>query len=366
MCDLTFYRGKRVLITGHTGFVGSWLCHLLVNLGSKVSGYSLNPPTEPNLFSICGIAAKINSVYGDIRDYEKLKIIFDELKPEIVLHLAAQPIVRDSYKIPHYTYETNVMGTINLLECIRTAEIPPLSVVNVTTDKVYQNNEWLWGYRENEPLNGFDPYSNSKSCSELVTDSYKNSFFSDGKVAVSTARAGNIIGGGDFAKDRIIPDCIKAVQKNKKIIVRNPYSIRPYQHVLDAACAYLLIAQNQYENYRYADCYNIGPDEQDCLSTGALAQLFCEYWGTGSQWQSIAEANSSPEACFLRLDCSKIKSVLGWKPRWNIHTAIAKTVEWTKAYFANANITEIMDRQIAEFLDIQEYLHVRKYERITG
>ena len=242
---LNFYKGKRVFVTGHTGFKGSWLCKILANAGAQVTGYSLNPPTNPNLFEIANIEGDIKSVIGDIRDFDLLKKAFDEAQPEIVLHLAAQPIVRDSYKMPAYTYETNVMGTVNILECVRQSDCVK-SFLNVTTDKVYENKEWQWGYRENEPLDGFDPYSNSKSCSELVTHSYKNSFFADGRVAISTARAGNVIGGGDFANDRIIPDCVRALEKGEDIIVRNPHSTRPYQHVLEPLFAYLMIAKAQY------------------------------------------------------------------------------------------------------------------------
>ena len=244
--DPEFYRGKRVFVTGHTGFKGSWLCKMLLMAGAEVTGYSLQPPTQPNLFSIAGVEGKMHSIIGDIRDFDALKAAFDAAQPDIVLHLAAQPIVRDSYKDPRHTYETNVMGTVNLLECVRLAQQQgraPRSVLNVTTDKVYHNNEWAWGYRENEPLDGFDPYSNSKSCSELATHSYINSFFADKTVAVSTARAGNVIGGGDFANDRIIPDCVRAMAAGRKIGVRNPYSTRPYQHVLEPLAAYLLIAQ---------------------------------------------------------------------------------------------------------------------------
>ena len=231
MVDLSFYKNKRVFVTGHTGFKGSWLCRILVNAGAIVTGYSLEPPTEPNLFSLADVAGRMTHVIGDIRDMEALKAAFDKAQPEIVLHLAAQPIVRDSYKDPRYTYETNVMGTVNLLECVRMSS-GVKSVLNVTTDKVYHNNEWCWGYREDEPLDGFDPYSNSKSCSELVTHSYINSFFAGSETAVSTARAGNVIGGGDFANDRIIPDCVRAMAAGKTIGVRNPWSTRPYQHVL--------------------------------------------------------------------------------------------------------------------------------------
>ena len=243
--SLDFYNGKKIFVTGHTGFKGAWLCRILIDAGAVVTGYSLEPQTNPSLFSMAGIEDKMNSIYGDIRDYEQLEQTYKSADPEIVFHLAAQPIVRDSYKEPRYTYETNVMGTVNLLECVRGSSTVK-SVLNVTTDKVYLNNEWDWGYRENDPLDGFDPYSNSKSCSELVTHSYKNSFFADSNVAVSTARAGNVIGGGDFANDRIIPDCVRAMAAGLPIHVRNPYSTRPYQHVLEPLAAYLLVAQKQY------------------------------------------------------------------------------------------------------------------------
>lgn len=269
----------------------------------------MDPPTDPNLFSLAGLNDRMTTVIGDIRDLESMEKAFDKAQPEIVLHLAAQPIVRDSYKDPRYTYETNVMGTVNILECVR--KYPSVrSFLNVTTDKVYHNNEWVWGYRENEPLDGFDPYSNSKSCSELVTHSYKNSFFADGYTAISTARAGNVIGGGDFANDRIIPDCVRAVEAGKKIGVRNPYSTRPYQHALEPLFAYLMIAQKQYEDGKYAGWYNVGPDEMDCVTTGQLVDLFCQKWGNGLSWENQAEKNAPHEANFLKLDCSKIKSTL--------------------------------------------------------
>ena len=308
--DFEFYRGKRVFVTGHTGFKGTWLCRILVQTGAIVTGYSLPAPTNPNLFELAGLEGKMTSVIGDIRDMDKLKAAFDAAQPEIVLHLAAQPIVRDSYKDPAYTYETNVMGTVNILECVRNSNCVR-SFLNVTTDKVYHNNEWEWGYRENEPLDGFDPYSNSKSCSELVTHSYKNSFFADGKVAISTARAGNVIGGGDFANDRIVPDCVRAMKDGRDIIVRNPHSTRPYQHVLEPLFAYLMIAQKQYEDGSYAGWYNVGPDECDCVTTGELVDLFCNTWGDGAKWINQAEANAPHEANFLKLDCSKIKRTFG-------------------------------------------------------
>lgn len=347
--DLAFYKGKRVLVTGHTGFKGAWLCRILTGAGAIVTGYSLEPPTTPALFSLAGLEGKMTSVIGDIRDFDRFFAAFRTAQPELVLHLAAQPIVRDSYKDPAYTYETNVMGTVNMLECVRRTNCVR-SVLNVTTDKVYHNNEWVWGYREEEPLDGFDPYSNSKSCSELVTHSYKESFFADGRVAISTARAGNVIGGGDFANDRIIPDCVRAVKEGKRILVRNPHSTRPYQHVLEPLLAYLMIVQRQYEDGKFAGWYNVGPDECDCITTGELVDLFCRTWGEGAAWENKAEPNAPHEANFLKLDCSKLKSVFGWRPRWHMAQVVEKTVEWTRVWLEGGNIPAVMDRQIAEYM----------------
>lgn len=348
MLDLEFFNGKRVFVTGHTGFKGSWLCHILAKAGAEVTGYSLPAPTNPSLFEIAEIERDVHSVMGDMRDMEALKKAFDAAAPEIVLHLAAQPIVRDSYRDPRYTYETNVMGTVNLLECVRLADWPIRSVLNVTTDKVYHNNEWEWGYRENDPLDGFDPYSNSKSCSELVTHSYKNSFFAKGTVAVSTARAGNVIGGGDFANDRIIPDCIRAAKEKKAIIVRNPHSTRPYQHVLEPLRAYLMIAQKQYEDVGFAGYYNVGPDDCDCVTTGALVDLFCHAWGDGQNWENRA-VGGPHEANFLKLDCSKLKTVFGWQAQWHITDAVENTVAWTRTWLAGEDVRAEMDREIEAF-----------------
>lgn len=335
------------MVTGHTGFKGAWLCKLLSMAGAEVTGYSLLPPTEPSLFQLANIEQEVNSVIGDIRDLAALQQVFEKQQPEIVLHLAAQPIVRDSYKEPVYTYETNVMGTVNILECVRKSSWVK-SFLNVTTDKVYLNKEWNWGYRENEELDGFDPYSNSKSCSELVTHSYKNSFFADGRVAISTARAGNVIGGGDFAHDRIVPDCIRAAITGQDIVVRNPFSTRPYQHVLEPLAAYLMIAARQYEDIKFAGYYNVGPDDVDCFQTGALVDLFVSKWGAGLNW--IDEYDGGPhEANFLKLDCSKLKAVFGWKPRWNLDMAIEKTVEWAKAWQNSEDVNDVMERQIKEF-----------------
>lgn len=350
MLDLSFYRNKRVMVTGHTGFKGTWLCRMLVNAGAVVTGYSLAPSGEPNLFSLAGIERRISHVIGDIRDFEHLKGVFEQAKPEIVLHLAAQPIVRDSYREPHYTYETNVMGTVNVMECVRQNSCVK-SFVNVTTDKVYYNHEWCWGYREDEPLDGFDPYSNSKSCSELVTHCYKNSFFQNKGPAVSTARAGNVIGGGDFAKDRIIPDCVRAMAAGQKIGVRNPFSTRPYQHVLEPLVVYLMIAEKQYKNSRFAGYYNVGPDDCDCVTTGELVDLFCKYWGENAVWENQAEDNAPHEANFLKLDCSKIKATFGWKPRWHIDECMKRICQFSKIWLAGGDIPAEMDKEIEEFLE---------------
>ena len=350
MLDLSFYKGKKVFVTGHTGFKGSWLCRVLTRAGAVVTGYSQTPSTEPSLFELAKIDEGMTSVIGDIRDLSSLKRAFDEAQPEIVLHLAAQPIVRDSYKDPVYTYETNVMGTVNILECVRQSECVR-SFLNVTTDKVYLNREWEWGYRENEMLDGFDPYSNSKSCSELVTHSYKNSFFADGRVAISTARAGNVIGGGDFANDRIIPDCVRAALDKRDIIVRNPHSTRPYQHVLEPVMAYLMIAEAQYKDINFADYYNVGPNETDCLTTGELAACFCESWGN-SQGYTVLNKEGPHEAKFLKLDCTKIKTVFGWSPKWSAKTAVEKTVEWTKSWASGEDCGLKLDEQIDEFFKV--------------
>ena len=345
--DLSFYKGKKVLLTGHTGFKGSWMTVMLVNAGAEVIGYSTCSKTETRLFDLCGIKDQIIHIKGDVRDLSHLIDVFHEYEPEIVIHMAAQPIVRDSYADPVGTYETNVMGTVNVCEAVRqTSSVK--SFLNVTTDKVYENKEWEWGYRENEPLDGYDPYSNSKSCSELVTHSYKSSFL-NGMVAVSTARAGNVIGGGDFANDRIIPDCVRAAIKGQNIIVRNPFSTRPYQHVLEPIFAYLMIAAIQYQDSKYASYYNVGPDDRDCFQTGALVDLFVKHWGNDLKW--INKYDGGPhEANFLKLDCSKLKSVFDWHPRWDLETAIIKVVEWSKAWNEGNPVRPIMDQQIREYI----------------
>lgn len=343
-----FFEGKNILITGHTGFKGSWISEILVNWKANVSGFSLTPPTEPNLFTLLKLNSKMNSIIGDIRDLNKLKEVFDEVNPEIVIHMAAQPLVRESYENPVYTYETNVMGTVNICECVRDSNSVK-SFLNVTTDKVYENKEKQEGYTEDEKLDGYDPYSNSKSCSEIITHSYNNSFFKELNIPTSTARAGNVIGGGDFAKDRIIPDCVKSALNNENIIIRNPYSTRPYQHVLEPLNVYLTIIKKQYEDITYSGYYNVGPDDEDCVSTGDLATLFCEKWGENLKWVNKSENNAPHEANFLKLDSTKIKNTFNWQSKWGIEEAIIKTVEWTKAYSNNENIILCTDNQIDEF-----------------
>jgi CDP-glucose 4,6-dehydratase len=345
--NLNFYKNKKVLITGHTGFKGTWMCHVLLQAGADITGYALEPPTIPSLFKQVNTAENIHSIYGDIRDRAFLIKTIQNLKPDIIFHMAAQPLVRRSYKEPANTYETNVMGTVNILEALRIA--PSVrSYVNVTTDKVYENREWLWGYRENDNLCGFDPYSNSKSCSELVTVSYRNSFFSSiDASSVSTARSGNVIGGGDYAEDRIIPDCVRAVQAGKPVTVRNPRSVRPYQHVLDCLSGYLLLAEKQCAGKSFEGSYNFGPDESSCVSTGKLVALFCNCWGPEASWET--QEDSGPhEANFLKLDCSKAKAALGWKPRWDIKTAVEKTVEFPKAA-SDRERTVCLEGQIREY-----------------
>lgn len=343
---MSFYKNKRVFITGHTGFKGSWLVTILKREGAIITGYSLNPPTTPSLFDVANVADGITSIIGDVRDFDSLKRAFDEAQPEIVMHLAAQPIVRDSYRIPRETYETNVMGTVNILECVRLSKTVK-SFLNVTTDKVYENNEVGVAFTEDMPLDGYDPYSNSKSCSELVTHSYKSSFFADGRVAISTARAGNVIGGGDFAPDRIIPDCVRAVLSNATLKLRNPNSTRPYQHVLEPLFAYLEICKKQYEDNSFAGYYNVGPLERDCLTTGELVSCFDKAWG-GLNY--VYENDNGPhEANFLKLDCKKIREVLGVEPCWTAQTAVEKVCQWSKVYMEKGNLNKVMNDQIEEY-----------------
>jgi len=344
---LDFYKNKKVFLTGHTGFKGTWLCRILLQAGAAITGYALEPPTVPSLFIQTKTKKDIHSVIGDIRDKKTLIKAVTKTKPDIVFHLAAQPIVRLSYREPVSTYETNVMGTVNILEALRLISSVK-SFVNVTTDKVYENTERDCGYRENENLCGYDPYSNSKSCSELVTYSYRNSFFNNENTpAISTARSGNVIGGGDYAEDRIIPDCIRAVTGKKEINVRNPHSIRPYQHVLECLYGYLILAEKQYSDKTFQGAYNFGSDDESCVTTGDLAGLFCATWGSNATWR-IQGDDGPHEANFLKLDCSKAKAELNWNPSWNIKKAVEKTVEFAKINTDEERV-KCIDRQIKEY-----------------
>jgi CDP-glucose 4,6-dehydratase len=346
MINPQFWQQKRVFLTGHTGFKGSWLCKILETLGAEVTGYALAPQSPPNLFEICRPNAR--SVTGDIRDYDALSGALSSFKPQIVVHMAAQPLVLDSYRRPRYTYDVNVMGTVNLLESVRQTDSVK-SVLNVTTDKVYLNRERAEGYKEDEKLDGYDPYSNSKSCSELVTSSYIKSFFAPAGIAVSTARSGNVIGGGDFAENRLVPDCARALSESKTILIRNPHSVRPYQHVLDTLFAYLLIAERQYSDISLAGAYNVGPGEKDSATAGVLADMFCAAWGDGARWETVNVENPH-EAGLLTLDGEKIKNTLGWQPRWAIEQAVTETAKWYRAYYNDEDFNTVMARQINKFV----------------
>lgn len=347
------YKGRKVLITGHTGFKGSWLCILLNKLGADIYGYALEPPTTPSLFNEAKIEEFITSFIGDVRDYKMLSEIIKKIQPEIVIHMAAQPLVRESYKIPIETYSINIMGTVHLLEaCRHTKSVK--AIVNVTTDKCYENKEWNWGYRENEPMGGYDPYSSSKGCSELVTSSYRNSYFNPSKysehgVGLASARAGNVIGGGDWAEDRLIPDFIRAISKGKVVNIRSPYAIRPWQHVLEPLTGYLTLAEKLFsEGPLYSQGWNFGPDDKDAKNVEWITKIICSLWGNGASYE--IDTNPQPhEANYLKLDCSKAKAELGWIPRWNIGTTLDSIVKWNKAFLSGENIRIITERQIEDY-----------------
>ncbi len=338
-----FWCGKSVFVTGHTGFTGAWLCEILRFLGANVIGYALQC-TSGSAYDLLNIDDEITSIINDVRYYEMLQSAFDKAKPEIVFHLAAQPLVLDAYERPAYTFETNVCGTVNLLESVRHSNCVK-SVVIITTDKVYKNNEWAYGYRENDTLGDSEPYAASKACAEIVSESYAATFLRQKNIPLSTARAGNVIGGGDVSANRIIPDCIRAAKNNEPIAVRNKYSVRPYQHVLEPLFAYLLIARKQCADSKYAGQYNIGPNERDCVTTAEIADIFCSSWGN-VEWLDKSKPRAPHESGLLKLDCSKMRSVFGWESLWNITTTVQKTVEWEKAENKKA-ITEL---QISEYL----------------
>jgi len=356
--DKTFWKGKRVFLTGHTGFKGSWLCLWLHSLGAQVYGYALPPPTTPSLFELCDIDNIVQSTVADVRDREALKKTMCSAQPEIVIHMAAQPLVRDSYKIPVETYEINVMGTVHLLEAVRACTTVK-AVINITTDKCYENKEWVWGYRENEPLGGYDPYSNSKACSELVTLAYRSSYFNPKDyavhgVAVASARAGNVIGGGDWATDRLIPDCVRALVKAERIIIRSPQAIRPWQHVLEPLNGYLTLAQKLYtDGPRYAGAWNFGPDDNDAQPVEWLLKSLCSKWGDNASYE-IDKGEHPHEAHYLRLDCSKAKQELGWRSKWILDKAIDSIVEWTRAYKQGQDVKKICLKQIEDYASQKE------------
>lgn len=353
MTDKNFWKDRKVFLTGHTGFKGSWLCLWLHTMGARVTGYALDPPTEPSLFDLSRINEVLNSNIADVRDGESLKKAMLAADPEIVIHMAAQPLVRDSYKNPAETYSINVMGTVNLFEAVRVCRNIK-AVVNVTTDKCYENREWVWGYRENEPLGGYDPYSSSKACSELVTAAFRRSFFNPDDcakhgVALASARAGNVIGGGDWAADRLIPDCIRSILKGERIVIRSPRAVRPWQHVLEPLSGYLVLAQKLYEGGpRYADAWNFGPADDDARPVEWIVKSICAKWGGNASYE-IDTGKHPHEAHYLKLDCSKAKAELGWRPRWNLEKAIDSIITWTKAYKESRDLRKICIEQIEDY-----------------
>jgi CDP-glucose 4,6-dehydratase len=354
MINQAFWKDKRVFLTGHTGFKGSWLSIWLHAMGAKVTGFALQPQTNPSLFEAARVDELVDSIIGDIRDAEALGKAMQQSNPEIVIHMAAQPLVRESYRNPVETYSTNVMGTVHLFESVRKCSSVK-AVINVTTDKCYENQEWVWGYRENEPMGGYDPYSNSKACSELVTSSYRSSFFNPVEyaqhgVAVASARAGNVIGGGDWAKDRLIPDCIQSLVNHEPIIIRNPHAIRPWQHVLEPLSGYLLLAEKLYnDGTHYAEAWNFGPNDDDAKPVEWIVKKMIQNWDGQASYQ-VDGGNHPHEAGYLKLDCSKAKMKLGWQPRWNIGTAIEKIVEWVGSYENGDNVRNVCQKQLQDYL----------------
>jgi len=345
---------KKILVTGHTGFKGSWMCMILNTLGANVYGFALDPPTSPSLYETANVELGIKSYIGNIQDLDLFKKVIKEIKPHAIIHMAAQALVRESYTNPVETYATNVLGTVNLFEAIR-HEKSIRAVLNITTDKCYKNNEWEWGYRETDELDGYDPYSNSKSCSELVTSSFRNSFFNpkqynDHGVAIATARAGNVIGGGDWAKDRLIPDFIRAITNNEQIALRNPKAIRPWQHVFAPLTGYIKLLIKLLNNGpEYAEAWNFGPGEEDIKDVKWIISTICKFWGDNSSF--IIDKNVHPhETQYLKLDSSKARTRLNWTSNWDIETSLSYIVDWHKAYNNGFNMREFSDKQIENYL----------------
>ena len=342
---MSFWQNKRVLITGHTGFKGSWLSFWLKFLEAEVCGYSLAPETAPNLFENLKIENQIKSVIGDIRDLPYFEKVLQDFQPEIIFHLAAQSLVRKSYRIPIDTYTTNVIGTINILEAVRQVDSVK-SVVIITTDKVYENKEWLWGYRETERLGGFDPYSNSKACAELAVSAYRNSFFDGSECLIATARAGNVIGGGDWSEDRLLPDVFRSLVFGEKLEIRNPYSIRPWQHVLEPLSGYLLLAEKLCDGEKdFAEAWNFGPSEEDSKPVGWVLEEIRKIWVEDVNWE-IAAGNQPHEANLLKLDSAKAKNKLHWLPKLSLTEAIEMTVDWHKNFKENKDLIKLTKKQI--------------------
>jgi CDP-glucose 4,6-dehydratase len=346
-----FFRNKTILVTGHTGFKGSWLSLWLQQLGAKVVGYSLEPPTQPNLFTLANVADGMKSIIGDIIDFKSLLHVIETHKPEIVFHLAAQPLVLYSYNEPIETYATNVLGTVNVFEAIRQVACTK-TIVNITTDKCYENKEWHWGYREQDTLGGHDPYSNSKACAELVTSAYRNSYFKKMNIGLASARAGNVIGGGDWAEKRLVPDIIQACMNHQSVCIRNPYALRPWQHVLEPLSGYLLLAKNLHEKpEQFAEGWNFGPNDDDIKPVEWIADYITKQWSKQASWYIDKQSEKLHEATFLKLDCGKAKSILNWKPRWDLSMGLNKTIEWYQAYQDKQNMREVTLGQIKNYLD---------------
>ncbi len=343
-----FWQGKRVFLTGHTGFKGGWLALWLQQLGAKVTGYSLSPPTEPSLFEVASVADGMTSLTGDIRDGEALRKAIINSEPEIVFHLAAQPLVRRSYREPLETYSTNVMGSVHLLEAVRQTQSVQ-AVVNITSDKCYENHEWVWGYRENDPMGGFDPYSSSKGCAELVSTAYRNSFLQEKGIALATARAGNVIGGGDWGEDRLLPDIFRAIATNEAVRIRHPEAIRPWQHVLEPLGGYLLLAQRLCEEgTRFAEGWNFGPSDTDAKSVRWIVEQITQGWGDGTSW-TLDEGDHPHEAHYLKLDCSKARQQLGWQPKLSLAEALEISVSWQRHYLDGSAMREVTLQQITDY-----------------